>query len=337
MCTSIYTETKDSKHLLARTMDFSYELDPQIVFLPRNHKWTPSSENKSFVNKYGFVGSGKNLDGSYFVADGVNEKGLSAAELYLPGEAVYHDDKSSEKINLASHEFIIWLLGNFESIEELTSALKTVQLMNVSVPVLNILTPLHWIITDKSGKSVVIEPTDLNKPLTIKENPIGVMTNTPKLEWHIENLRNYLHVQPKQYSPKKYGEFEAKPFSQGTGTLGLPGGYTPPERFVRATFFKENIKEANDELEGVHNSLEILSTVKIPKNVVITADDQSDYSQYIIVMCNETGSVYLQNYGTNEISKVSLTPELLSSDQVVEFKTKNSLTITNLNERGNYK
>lgn len=331
MCTSIHTTTKDNKHLLARTMDFSYELDPQIIFIPRNHKWISSAENKEFLNKYGFVGSGKNLNGNYFVADGVNEKGLSVAELYLPGEAVYHNEKVNEKINLAPHEFIVWLLGNFESIDELSAVLKTVQLMNIPIPVLNIVTPLHWIITDQSGKSVVIEPTDLNNPLTIKENPVGVVTNTPKLEWHIDNLRNYLHVQPKQYAPKRFGDFEAKPFSQGTGTLGLPGGYTPPERFVRAAFFKEHIEEASNEVEGVHNSLEILSTVKIPKNIVITSDNQSDYSQYITVMCNETKTLYFQNYSTNGINKITLNSELLSNNQVVEFETKNSLTFLPLN------
>ncbi|KGF76217.1 choloylglycine hydrolase family protein [Lactococcus lactis] len=332
MCTSIYTETKDNKHLLARTMDFSYELDPQVLFIPRNHKWTSSSESNSFNNKYGFIGSGKNLNGSYFVADGVNEKGLSVAELYLPGEAVYHNNNSSEKINLAPHEFILWLLGNFESIDELSTSVKDVHLINLPMPVLNVVTPLHWIITDKTGKSVVIEPTDLNNDLTIKNNPIGVMTNTPKLEWHIENLRNYLNVQPNQYHSKKFGTYDAKPFSQGTGTLGLPGGYTPPERFVRAAFFKEHIEKASNELEGVHNSLEILSTVKIPKNIVITSSGETDYSQYISVLCNETKTIYFQSYNTNEIIRVSLTPELLSHEKVLEFQVKQSLSILDINK-----
>ncbi len=35
MCTSIFLETKDNKHLLARTMDFSFPLDFDVVYLPK--------------------------------------------------------------------------------------------------------------------------------------------------------------------------------------------------------------------------------------------------------------------------------------------------------------
>lgn len=321
MCTSIYTATKDNNHLLARTMDFSYPLEAQPVFIPRNYTWNTSTDKTKFTNKYGFVGTGRGLGGTYFVADGVNEMGLAVAELYLPGEAVYHKRASNEKLNLAPHEFIVWLLGNCKSIEEVDEHIKKIQLMEIEVPILGFVTPLHWIITDCTGKSVVIEPTSLIQPLKLKKNPIGVMTNTPKLEWHIENLRNYLNVQAVQYNGKQFGDFKATPFSQGTGTSGLPGGYTPPERFVRAAFFKENIEEAENEEEGVHNSFEILNTVKIPKGIVVKSDQVEDYSQYISVMCNETKSFYFQDYYTNEISSIVLDEEILNIPNIIEFKT----------------
>ncbi|MHC5228623.1 choloylglycine hydrolase family protein [Enterococcus sp. LJL99] len=317
MCTSIFTETKDGKHLLARTMDFSYPLNSCPVFIPRAYQWQSVSDQKSYQNKYGFTGAGKNLEGSYFVAGGVNEKGLSVAELYLPGEAVYQKEVDPACQNFAPHEFILHLLGNFSTIEEIGQELNTINLVAAPAPELGIITPLHWIITDESGKSVVIEPTE--KTLSFKENPVNVMTNTPQLEWHIQNLRNYLSVRPMQYDSAKFGDFEATPFSQGTGTSGLPGGYTPPERFVRAAFLKEYIKEAANEDEGVMNVFHILASVRIPKGIVLEKTGNSDYSQYVSISCNESKTFYYTDYASNEIAKVTLTDELLAETEVKEF------------------
>ena len=294
MCTSIYTKSTDGSYLLSRTMDFSYPLDPSPVFLPRNYQWDSLANEKTIANKYGFIGAGKFLGTGYFVADGVNEHGLAVAELYLPGDAKYQDYSETGKINLAPHELIIWISENFRTISELSAEISKINIVEEKVPVLNFVAPLHWIITDDEGRCVVIEPTE--KELKIKVNPVGVMTNTPNIEWHIENLRNYLHVRPKQYDPVNFGGFEATAFSQGTGTMGLPGGYTPPERFVRAAFFKEYIDEAKTEEENVNNAYHILSTVRISKGIVVTSSGSKDYSLYVGSMCNTSRSYYLTTY-----------------------------------------
>jgi len=330
MCTSVFTTTKDANHILARTMDFSYVLDVSPTYIPRNYCWKAGLEKSPMSNRYGFIGAGSHLEDSYFVADGVNEYGLSVAELYLPGEAVYQDQSYSEKINLAPHELIIWLLGNFKSVKDLEKKISEVNLVKVAVPGLNIITPLHWIITDATGKCVIIEPT--KSELTIRENPVGVMTNTPNFEWHLENLRNYLTVQPKQYLPSSFGTFVATPFSQGTGTSGLPGGYTPPDRFVRAAFFKEYIKLAENEEMGVLNAYHILSSVSIPKGIVLTQENEQDYTQYIGTMCNTSKTYYFSKYDDRQIAKVQLNPKLLSQKEVIQFSTDTTSTFKDLNK-----
>lgn len=331
MCTSIFTKTKDNKHLLARTMDFSFPLNPDVVYLPRNYMWVSDADKKEHQSKYGFLGAGRMLESTYSVADGVNEHGLAIAELYLPQKAVYQKEINEEKINLAPHEFIIWALGNFKSISDIKQTLSKVNLLEVPAPLVNTVTPLHWILTDTTGNCMVIEPT--GKMLHLKDNPVGVMTNTPLLEWHIENLSNYLNVRPKQYEPNVYGNYTAKAFSQGTGTLGLPGGYTPPERFVRAAFFKEHIDEAATEIEAVTNAIRILATVQIPKGIVVTAEEKEDYSQYVGMMCNESKSYYFTDYNNTRISKIELTKELLDRKEPKVFVTKKTEDIKNLNEK----
>ncbi|MHC5230128.1 choloylglycine hydrolase family protein [Enterococcus sp. LJL99] len=331
MCTGIFTKTKDNKHLLARTMDFSFPLNPDVVYLPRDYTWVSDADKTEHQSKYGFLGAGRMLESTYSVADGVNEHGLAIAELYLPQKAVYQKEVNEEKINIAPHEFIIWALGNFKSISDLKQTLSKVNLLEVPAPLVNTITPLHWILTDTTGNCMVIEPT--GKMLHLKDNPVGVMTNTPLLEWHIENLSNYLNVRPEQYEPNVYGNYTAKAFSQGTGTLGLPGGYTPPERFVRAAFFKENIDEAATEIEAVTNAIRVLATVQIPKGIVVTTEGKEDYSQYIGMMCNESKSYYFTDYNNTRISKIELTQELLDRKKPKVFVTKKTEDIKNLNEK----
>ncbi|MDA9472469.1 choloylglycine hydrolase family protein [Enterococcus sp. 5H] len=329
MCTSIFTKTIDGKHLLSRTMDFSFPLDPNPTYIPRNYNWTSEADKQAYTNQFGFLGAGRLLGESYFLADGVNEKGLSIAELYLPGEVDYQNEAENGQKNFAPHELILWLLGNFATVEEIEKQIHKINLVGLEAPMLNIVTPLHWIITDETGRCVVIEPTE--KELRIKENPVGVMTNTPCFEWHIENLRNYLNVRPKQYEPVTFGEYTAVPFSQGTGTMGLPGGYTPPERFVRAAFFKEYIDQAKNETSGVTNAYHILATVRIPKGIVVTAEGAEDYSQYVGTMCNESRSYYFSAYDNDQVAKVTITDELLTSEEPVTFNVDKTENFKELN------
>lgn len=318
MCTGIFTKTKDGTYLLSRTMDFALPLEPSPLFIPRDFAWQTAIEQKSFKTTFGFIGAGRLLGETYFVADGVNEKGLSVAELYLPGEVYYAEQPTSSKVNVAPHELILWLLGTCATIDDVEAQLSNLRLVSARIPELDIVTPLHWILTDVTGRCVVIEPTE--ETLVIKDNAVGVMTNTPCLEWHIENLRNYLHVRPQQCESVRFGDYIAKPFSQGTGTSGLPGGFTPPERFVRVAFFKEHIEEAENEAQGVYNNNHILSTVRIPKGIVITANETSDYSQYVGTMCNNSKTYYYSAYDQHDIVKVTLTEQLLAHTSPKQFQ-----------------
>jgi penicillin V amidase len=317
MCTSIFTETEDGKHFLARTMDFSFPLEGTPVFLPRDYSWH-ILDGKEMTNKYAMLGTGRGIAGNYIFIDGINEHGLAMAELYLPGESVYNKRNIKGKNNLAPWEFLNWVLGNYKSIENLEKDLENIRLVDKELPLLKKSIPLHFIFGDTTGRVAVIEPA--SGELKFKENPVGVLTNTPNLEWHTQNLRNYLGVQPKQFKPKKYGEFTATAFSQGTGTSGLPGGFTPAHRFVRAAFFKEHINKAKNEEEGVTNIWQILSTVRIPKGIVIEDSEGEDYTQYLAAICLENRSFYFTSYENNQITKVKITDELIENGEIVIFE-----------------
>src|SRR5208283_660310 len=85
-----------------------------------------------------------------------------------------------------------WILGNFATIDEVKAHFDKVVLVPVVVEAIKQAPPVHFVIHDRSGKSVVIEPVD--NTLKIHDNPLGVMSNAPAFDWHMTNLRNYINL-----------------------------------------------------------------------------------------------------------------------------------------------
>ena len=82
------------------------------------------------------------------------------------------------------------------------------------------------------------------------DNPLGVMTNSPEFNWHLQNLRQYIGLKSQPFAPTEWGDVPLSAFGQGSGTMGLPGDFTPPSRFVRAAYGKQNIQGIENEEEG---------------------------------------------------------------------------------------
>lgn len=275
------------------------------------------------TTKYAFIGTGKKLN-NYLVADGMNERGVAIAELYFPNEAVYSEQIDSERLNLAPHEFIMWLLGEIGSIKELEGRIHEIQLMSIELKLLSTIIPLHFIVTDTSGRSIVIETN--NNGLMIKDNPVGVMTNSPELEWHLKNLNNYLSIQPNNFSAKKMVSYEIKPFGQGAGTVGLPGGFTSPERFVRTVYNKTYTDYGKTAEENLNTIFMLLNNVTLPKGIVLQNDGVSDYTQYRAVFDVKTMHYYFNPYGTQTIYSIQLEDELLSLKEPKEYNVRTNFS-----------
>lgn len=327
MCTSLTLTTNSKHHFLARTMDFGFQLEGRPVFIPRNYIWKKQLDGVKKTT-YGFIGTGRNL-GEYFLADGVNEQGLAVAELYFLNEAKYSSEAKEDKINLAPHEFIMWLLGDIANISDLRKRISTINLVDEAVPLLGFVPPLHFIVTDKTGETVVIESD--SGELLIKDNPVGVMTNSPEFGWHLKNLNNYLSLQPNNFQMKKIDNFEVKPFGQGSGTYGLPGGYTSPERFVRTAYLRSLTDSGNTLDEALNAISKILDNVTIPKGVNIKNDGSVDYTQYRSIFNVTEKTYYFNPYESQEVFKLALNEELLSKKEPVEFEYSKKYRTTALN------
>lgn len=148
MCTSLTYTTTDGYHFLARNMDFGFQLDGRPTIIPRNYEWQRQLGGSQKF-RYGFVGTGRDLNG-YILADGVNEKGVAIAELYFLNEAEYQTESLEGKLNLAPHEFIMWVLGEIADIAELKIRIQEVNIVHAEINLLGTAAPLHFIVTDRS-------------------------------------------------------------------------------------------------------------------------------------------------------------------------------------------
>ncbi|RRK10729.1 linear amide C-N hydrolase [Lactiplantibacillus garii] len=316
MCTSLTYATTTGDQFLARTMDFGFELGGRPVVIPRHHHFTSVVDEAGFDAPYSFVGAGRDLNG-YTLIDGVNEHGVSAAALYFAGQAHYADQAAAGKVNLAPHEVLMWILGNVSSTQELGERLTDLNIMEAAAPLLNIVVPLHWIVSDQSGATYVLEREA--DGMHYMKNPVGVMTNTPDFNWHLKNLSNYVALQPTPHPDRQYGDLKVSAIGPGSGALGMPGDYTSVSRFVRTVFMRQHTDAVATDAEAVNALSHMLNSVEIPKGVKIKADGAADYTQYRSYMSMHEPAFYMQPYEDQTITRVALTADLMNAAQPTEF------------------
>lgn len=133
------------------------------------------------------------------------------------------------------------MLAECSTVDEVKEALSQVRVINIDPRS----STVHWRFTEASGRQVVLEI--VNEMMNFYDNPLGVLTNSPGLEWHWTNLNNYINLQPGTLPEHNFGPLEPKSFGHGSGLLGLPGDFTPPSRFVRATF--SNLRHHNNPMQ----------------------------------------------------------------------------------------
>ncbi|SMB90203.1 choloylglycine hydrolase [Desulfonispora thiosulfatigenes DSM 11270] len=306
MCTSITLQTQQRETFFGRTMDFSYDIQPEIYIIPNDYIWNNSlNMRQQFRDYYSFIGIGQELDGILAFFDGVNEKGFAAAALYFPGYVQYDVNLSyPTSVPVASFDFLHYILGRCSSINDLKKVLNNISIVGMTDPVTNTVAPLHWIVTDKSGKCVVIELTD--RGLELFDNPLGVMTNSPDFKWHMTNLRNYMETSPEQTEEAIWENIRLTPFGQGGGSAALPGGYTSPERFVRTAYLKTHLPTPKNRAEAIMSCFHVMESVSIPRGAVLSSRGTYDYTKYTAFLNTNTCEYFFTTYDNMQIKTASL-------------------------------
>lgn len=265
-CTGITLKSKDGAVIFGRTLEWgSFDLQSRLVVVPRGYEYTSRLENgqvgRTWKTVYGAVGVDA-VEKDYLV-DGMNERGLSVNVFYHPGFAEYPKfDPARANATLGSLDVCQYILTTCASVEEARKVLASTQVVGVLEPAIGIPAPIHLIVTEPSGKAIVIEFAA--GQTKVFDAPLGVITNAPNYDWHLTNLRNYLNLSPVSLPDKKVEELNFKPLGGGSGMIGLPGDYTPPSRFVRAVAFSKTARPTETGKESMYEIFRILDNFNVP-------------------------------------------------------------------------
>jgi choloylglycine hydrolase len=282
-CTGITIKPKDGSVIFARTLEFGMDLQSNIIVVPRGKEFVATGPGDKaglrWKTKYGTVGT--NAFDLPLTVDGLNEKGLSVGLFYFPGFAAYQELKAEDSAKaLAPWELGVFLLGTCSDVKEAVAAAKSVRVGAVVQKNMGLVPPVHFIVTEASGKSVVLEY--IGGELKVHANPLGVMTNSPSFDWHMTNLSNYVTMSDKNVEKIDLAGTEIKGLGQGSGMLGLPGDFTPPSRFVRAVAFSKSALPVEKAEDGVLQAFHILNHFDIPKGAARANDHGKEVADYTL-------------------------------------------------------
>lgn len=268
-CTGISLMAADSSYVQARTIEWAYgELKSEYVIIPRGERlqsYTPTGANGlKFTARFGVVGL--SVVEKEFIAEGINEMGLSAGLFFFPdyGDYMGYDAKHNAT-TLADLQVVQWMLTQFSTIDELKAGVGSVRIVGLEPNAV-----VHWRIGEPSGRQVVMEIVG-GKAL-FYENRVGVLTNAPGFEWHLANLSNYVNLRPGSASSYSLGGVELKPLGGSSAMHGLPGDFTSPSRFVRAAFFCNTAPQLDDGIDTVLQAFHLLNNFDVP--IAIEAPDE---------------------------------------------------------------
>lgn len=260
-CTGISLFAADSSYVQARTIEWAQSaLDSRYVIIPRGHSFTSQTADgkggKVFTARYGVAGL--SVVRPEFIAEGINEAGLSAGLFFFPGYGGYLSfDEKHRQHSVADLQVVQWMLCSFATVNEVIAGIAQIRVTGLVPEAV-----VHWRIGDKSGRQVVLEIK--NGIPEFYENTVGVLTNAPGFEWHLSNLRNYVNLHPGDAQGMRLGDVTLRPLGSGSGMLGLPGDATPPSRFVRAAFYRATAPQRATAAETVVQCFHLLDNFNVP-------------------------------------------------------------------------
>ena len=282
MCTGLFVATKEQEYYQSRTMEFETEL-PYVPIVTEN-----------------LIGS--TLGGKEFI-DGMNSHGVCVMALYFKCSVSYNKRLLKSKINLASYEVAGYFLKKAKSVEHAVELSNKINITDEAYgPPFNSVIPLHWIVSDNKGNTMVVEAEN-GRLICYDNSHCRVCTNNPTYPEQITNLKNLINDNNFSYHnpPGQIG------CGLGKGLIGMPGDYSSFGRFARAYILSQgmifpakntsNIKimfHFNNNFDIVYGACRDFST----------NEPSIDYTQYTAVYDLTNLTTYYKTYHEQKIVKL---------------------------------
>ncbi|MBN3228708.1 linear amide C-N hydrolase [Pectobacterium brasiliense] len=222
----VYKDVQNPDYpITARSMDWAEDTETNLWIFPRELKRSGAAGPHSleWTSKYGSViasafDSNPNMAST---TDGVNEKGLAANVLWLAESEYPKTAPTAQKPGLSVAAWAQYVLDNFATVDEAVKSLQEEKftLVTKDLPHQKRKATLHLSLSDSSGDSAIIEYID-GKQVIHHNKDYQVMTNSPTFDQQL-TLNAY--------------------WDQIGGNVMLPGTNRAADRFVRASFYVNNV------------------------------------------------------------------------------------------------
>ncbi|MDG2046348.1 MAG: linear amide C-N hydrolase [Halioglobus sp.] len=307
-CTAINLKAKDGTVIAGRTMEWALDMEWTLISQPQGSPVLVSAPDfldlpsKTLSSKYAFIGVYPAvITGSPAILEGQNETGLGLSGNFLPGFTEFQTVTAQDDEYVSIINFGSLVLGMFSTVQDLRTALPNYKVWYNPSEVRGSPTPplLHFVLTDRSGDSIIVEFVE--GQMVIHDNVTNVLTNAPTYDWHINNVRNYLSLTDTATSSVVVDKTNVTEIGQGGGLIGLPGDYTPPSRFVRATYLNHFAYQPNGSGDAVQLMAHLLNNVDIPKGVARTNVGKkvaSDYTQWVNLKDLQNNRMKIASYSS---------------------------------------
>ena len=313
MCTAATYTGKD--HYFGRNLDLELSYNESVTVTPR--KFPLKFHQVHDMNEhFAIIGMATVVADYPLYYDATNEKGLSMAGLNFPGNADYKEP-AEDVDNVASFEFIPWILGQCETVADVRKLLAKINITNVEFSEQFPPSPLHWMISDKN-ESITVEQTKAG--INVYDNPVGIMTNNPEFPFQMFTLNNYRRVSPKPVASTFADGLELDEYTRGMGSMGLPGDLSSNSRFVKATFTKLNAPKMADENTSVSQFFHILGSVEQQKGCCDVGNGKFEFTIYSSCCNVDRGIYYYKTYDNSQITAVDMHKEDLDSAALKSYK-----------------
>lgn len=296
MCTALSFQREH--FYFGRTLDLEYSYHETVTITPRNFP-LPFRMLPTLNRHYALIGMAFVQDNYPLYYEAVNEKGLGMAGLNFPVSATYFPPVEGKE-NVATFEFIPYILSACASVQEAREKLKNMHLANIPFSEQLPASPLHWMIADRNG-AIVVEPTA--EGLRIHDDPVGVMTNEPPFDSMMLHLANYMALSPEPVENRF--SYPLTAYSRGMGGMGLPGDLSSASRFVKAAFTKEHSRCGRGRMEEVGQFFHILGSVEQQRGCV-RLKGGDELTIYTSCCDADEGVYYYTTYTNRRINRIDM-------------------------------
>ncbi len=281
MCTALIYRDATSRAYFGRTLELTVDLPYQVAWFPKGQGVTSQLApfaSLEFTTRYGVLAVTMPTRAptpeqpltlhDFKVLEGLNEHGLTFSLLSYPLADGAEKEVPQETPVLTASDLGLWALGQFVTVAEVKAALSRQVVRLEALPLLGgVRSPFHYLVNDASGASLVIEFH--HGEMFVYDNPVHVMTNAPRFDWHLTNLDNYTYLSNVDQPTATFGEYQAAQPDSGVATSGLPASNTSVGRFVRAAFYAHYAEKADTPESAMNTLAHIMNNFDRPRGVTI--------------------------------------------------------------------